>query len=46
MTILGTVYESEGAPMGAGTVGLQVGRELFIGSFKGDRILRVALEED
>lgn len=46
MTILGTVYESEGAPMGAGTVGIQVGRELFIGSFKGDRILRVALEED
>jgi hypothetical protein len=46
MTILGTVYESEGAPMGAGTVGLQVGEELFIGSFKGDRILRVALGED
>lgn len=46
MTILGTVYESDGAPMGAGTVGLQVGRELFIGSFKGDRILRVQLGED
>lgn len=43
MTTLGTVYESDGAPMGAGTVGLQVGQELFIGSFKGDRILRVDL---
>jgi hypothetical protein len=46
MTTLGPVYESTGAPMGAGTVGLQVGTELFIGSFKGDRILRVALPND
>ena len=45
MTVLGTVYESTGAPMGAGTVGLQVGDELFIGSFKGDRILRVDLSK-
>jgi outer membrane protein assembly factor BamB len=43
MTNLGPVYESDGPPMGAGTVGLQVGKELFIGSFKGDRILRVSL---
>ena len=43
MTPLGPVYESSGAPMGGGTVGLQVGNELFIGSFTGDRILRVAL---
>lgn len=43
MTPLGPVYESKGAPMGGGTVGLQVGDELFIGSFTGDRILRVAL---
>jgi hypothetical protein len=43
MTPLGPVYESTGAPMGGGTVGLQVGDELFIGSFTGDRILRVAL---
>ena len=43
MTALGPVYESTGAPMGGGTVGLQVGDELFIGSFTGDRILRVAL---
>lgn len=43
MAIVETLYESDGTPMGAGTVGLQVGRELFIGSFRGDRILRVAL---
>ena len=46
MTPLGTVYENNGQPMGAGTVGLQVGNELFVGSFKGDRILRVALDSD
>ncbi len=44
MTPLGPIYESTGAPMGAGTVGLQVGSELFVGSFKGDRILRVSLD--
>jgi SMP-30/Gluconolactonase/LRE-like region len=43
MTPLGPVYESNGPPMGGGTVGLQVGSELFIGSFTGDRILRVQL---
>lgn len=37
------VYRGEGAPMGGGTVGLRVGDELFIGSFAGDRVLRVAL---
>lgn len=46
MTNLGAVYESDGQPMGAGTVGLQVGDELFVGSFKGDRILRIALGDD
>ena len=44
MTSLGPIYTSDGTPMGAGTVGLQIGRELFIGSFKGDRILRVSLD--
>ena len=44
MTPLGEVYESPGRPMGAGTVGLQVGRELFVGSFKADRIVRVDLD--
>jgi len=37
-------FDSTGSPMGAGTVGLQVGNELFIGSFAGDRLLRVALD--
>jgi hypothetical protein len=40
------VYLGEGPPMGAGTVGLQIGSELFIGSFAGDRVLRVELERD
>ena len=44
MTIVETLYGSDGAPMGAGTVGLRVGDELFIGSFHGDRILRVNLK--
>jgi hypothetical protein len=39
------LYEGGGPPMGAGTVGLQLGNELFIGSFAGDRILRVQLAE-
>jgi hypothetical protein len=38
-----TIYRGGGAPMGAGTVGLRVGDELFVGSFAGDRILRVRL---
>jgi hypothetical protein len=38
-----TIYRGGGAPMGAGTVGLRVGDELFVGSFAGDRILRVKL---
>ena len=38
------LYSNEGPPMGGGTVGLVVGDELFIGSFKGDRILRVTLD--
>jgi len=46
MTVVSTLYASDGAPMGGGTVGLQIGQELFIGSFKGDRILRVSLDVD
>jgi hypothetical protein len=38
-----TLYAGSGAPMGGGTVGLEVGDELFVGSFAGDRILRVKL---
>lgn len=46
MTIVETLYASDGTPMGAGTVGLQVGEDLFIGTFHGDRILRVNLGAD
>lgn len=35
------VYRGDGETMGAGTVGLQVGDELYVGTFAGDRILRV-----
>ncbi len=38
------LFDGRGSPMGAGTVGLQLGDELFVGSFAGDRILRVRLE--
>jgi hypothetical protein len=38
------LYANEGPPMGGGTVGLVVGRDLFVGSFAGDRILRVTLD--
>lgn len=38
------LYRGGGAPMGGGTVGLRVRDELFIGSFAGDRILRVRLD--
>ena len=39
------LYSNQGSPMGAGTVGLQVGDELLVGTFAGDRILRVSLVE-
>lgn len=38
------LYQGEGAPMGGATVGLRVGDELFLGSYAGDRILRVTLD--
>ena len=38
------LYSNHGPPMGGGTVGLVVDDELFIGSFAGDRILRVTLD--
>ncbi|MCH2171426.1 hypothetical protein MK489_11630 [Myxococcota bacterium] len=37
------LYHNQGAPMGGGTVGLVVGDDLFVGSFAGDRLLRVKL---
>ena len=38
------IYASDGSLMGAGTVGLLIGKDLFVGSFAGDRILRVTLD--
>lgn len=40
-----TVFAHEGAPMGAATVAQQVGKVLYLGSFSGDRLLRVPLPE-
>lgn len=37
------LFDSQGTPMGAGTVGLRVGDDLYIGSFSGDRVLKVDL---
>ena len=39
------MFANEGAPMGAGTVALEVGDELLIASFAGDRIIRVPTAE-
>lgn len=36
-----TVFEHRGAPMGAATVAVQVGAEVFMGSYAGDRLLVV-----
>ncbi len=35
------LYHSSGPPMGAGTVAIEVADDLLIGSFAGDRVLRV-----
>ena len=35
------IYHNEGPPMGAGTVAIDIGDGLLIGSFVGDRVLRV-----
>jgi hypothetical protein len=39
------VFKHAGAPMGGGTVAVQVGPALYIGSFAGDRIARVIPED-
>lgn len=38
-----TILEHRGAPMGAATVAQQVGDELYLGSFAGDRIVRAPM---
>src|SRR6056297_1899800 len=40
-----TLLRHEGAPMGAGTVALDAGNRLYIGSYRGDRIVHTALPE-
>ena len=37
------LYAGSGPPMGAGTAAVEVDGELVIGSFAGDRLLRVRL---
>ncbi len=37
----GPIFANRGAPMGAGTVAIDIGGELVIGSFAGDRVIRV-----
>jgi hypothetical protein len=36
-----TIFQHEGAPMGAATVARQVGDALYLGSFSGDRIISI-----
>lgn len=38
------LFSNPDAPMGGGTVGMKVNGDLYIGSFAGDRILRVILD--
>lgn len=38
------IFRHQGAPMGAGTIAVQHGRRLYIGSFVGDRLLVVDLD--
>lgn len=39
------VFRHKGAPMGAATVAVQVGNDLWLGSFAGDRVSRVSLPQ-
>ncbi|HTO69503.1 MAG TPA: hypothetical protein VMR31_06545 [Myxococcota bacterium] len=43
--VLTTIYENGGPPMGAGTVAVRAGDEIFVGTFAGDRILRFTLAD-
>lgn len=40
------ILEREGPPMGAGTVAVKQGSHVYIGSFLGDRIIKVPLPEE
>jgi hypothetical protein len=37
------LFEHQGAPMGAGTVAIKQGNQLYIGSYIGDRLIKVTL---
>ena len=37
------IFANRGAPMGGGTVAIDVGGELVIGSFAGDRVIRAPI---
>jgi hypothetical protein len=39
----GAIFANRGAPMGGGTVAIDVGGELVIGSFAGDRVIRAPI---
>lgn len=39
----GAIFSNQGPPMGGGTVAVDVGGELVIGSFAGDRVIRVRI---
>ncbi len=39
----GAIFANQGPPMGAGTVAVDVGGELVMGSFAGDRVIRVRI---
>ncbi len=39
-----TLFAHEGRPMGAATVALELGGQLYLGSFKGDRLIHIPAE--
>ena len=41
-----TLFRNEGPPMGAGTIAIDTGSELLMGSFAGDRMIRVPLKNE
>ena len=40
-----TLLQRQGAPMGAGTVAVEAAGHLYIGSYVGDRLIKVPLEQ-
>jgi hypothetical protein len=46
MPLPSVLYASDGSSLGGGTVAQQVGADLYIGAFRGDRMLRVRLQPE